>query len=134
MKKFYYIFLFAFGIFLLTPLKLYPQSNIHKINTSEADSTLKIGKEIYLKNCSGCHGEKGQGFAGPNLTDKYWLHGGTIKDIAASIHDGIPDKGMIAWKIVYSPSEIHTIADYIHSLHRTNPPKAKKPEGILYNE
>jgi|SRR5208283_4669249 len=134
MKKFYYIFLFALGIFLLTPLTIYPQSSIHKIDTLETTSSLKVGKEIYLKNCSGCHGEWGQGFAGPNLTDKYWLHGGGKKDITTSISDGIPDKGMIGWKIVFSSSEIQAITDYVRSLRGTNPPKAKKPEGKLYNE
>ena len=134
MKNNYFILLFTFGILFLTPLKLYLQPNIHRINTPEADSTLKSGKGLFLKNCSGCHGEKGQGFAGPNLTDNYWLHGGGIKNIIASIKDGIPSKGMIGWEIVFSSKEIQIIAAYVHSLQGTNPPKAKKPEGALYHE
>jgi mono/diheme cytochrome c family protein len=134
MKYKYSIFLFTFGILFLTPPNIYPQPTIHRKDTPEADSTLKSGQELYLKNCSSCHGEKGQGFAGPNLTDNYWLHGGGIKNIIASINDGISSKGMIAWKIVFSPKEIQVIADYIHSLRGTNPPKAKRAEGILHNE
>ncbi len=133
MKKIYCTFLFSVGIFLLNPLRLPAQPDTHPKDSLEANSTVKTGKAIYVKNCSGCHGEKGQGFAGPNLTDKYWIHGGSIKDIMTSIQDGIPDKGMIAWKIVFSPGEIQTITDYVRSLQGTNPPKAKKPEGKLYN-
>ena len=133
MKKIYCTFLFAVGMFLLIPLRLPAQSDIHPKDSLEANGTLKTGKAIYLKNCSGCHGEKGQGFAGPNLTDKYWLHGGATKNIMTSIQEGIPEKGMIAWKIVFTPSEIQTITDYVHALQGTNPPRAKKPEGTLYN-
>ena len=133
MKKIYSTFLLAVGIVLLNPFRLPAQSNTSPKDSPEANGALKSGKAIYMKNCSGCHGDKGQGFAGPNLTDKYWLHGGATKDILKSIQEGIPDKGMIAWKIVFSPEEIQTMTDYVRSLQGTNPPKAKKPEGVLPN-
>ncbi|MFA9272744.1 MAG: cytochrome c [Baekduiaceae bacterium] len=30
-----------------------------------------IGSQIYSTNCVACHGDKGQGGVGPNLTDKF---------------------------------------------------------------
>jgi len=134
MKNIHHILLLTSGISFLTPFYLYPQADIHTNGTSVADSSLTSGREMYMKNCAGCHGQRGQGFAGPNLTDNYWLHGGTRKDVMTSIEDGIPSKGMIGWKIVYSSGEVEKIADYLHSLRGTNPPKAKKPEGALHND
>ena len=34
------------------------------------------GAEIFTSKCVVCHGDKGEGKVGPNLTDEYWLHGG----------------------------------------------------------
>ncbi|HUN65429.1 MAG TPA: c-type cytochrome [Bacteroidota bacterium] len=96
-----------------------------------SDSTLLRGRILYEKNCSGCHGDKGQGFAGPNLTDKFWIHGGGPKNITASISEGVPGKGMITWKDILSPAEIQMVMKYVRSLQGTNPPKAKAAEGEL---
>jgi cytochrome c oxidase cbb3-type subunit 3 len=93
-----------------------------------------LGKTLFQKDCSGCHGDKGQGFAGPNLTDKFWIHGGGTKNITASINEGVPGKGMITWKGVLSPAEIQALAKYMHTLQGTNPPKAKAAEGDLSKE
>ncbi len=101
-------------------------------SASTPESALKAGRERYMKNCSSCHGDKGQGFAGPNLTDKYWLHGYGLKSLCTIITDGVPSKGMIGWSVVYTPPEIRDLASYILSLQGTNPPKAKKPEGALH--
>ncbi len=100
--------------------------------TPSPDSSLRVGREQFMKNCSGCHGEKAQGFAGPNLTDKFWIHGYGIKGLCTTISDGVPATGMIGWSVVYTPQEIRDIAGYILTLQGTNPPKAKKPEGTLH--
>ena len=39
------------------------------------------GKAIYVGNCLACHAADGGGGVGPNLTDEYWIHGGSMKDI-----------------------------------------------------
>lgn len=102
--------------------------------TTGGDSSLILGKALFQKNCSGCHGDKGQGFAGPNLTDKYWIHGGGVKNITNSINEGVPGKGMITWKDILSPAEIQMITKYVRSIQGSNPPKPKAAEGALYNE
>ncbi len=95
---------------------------------------LAKGKEIFTTTCWPCHGKLGEGGVGPNLTDDYWLHKGSLNDIYQSIKHGYPDKGMQAWGKSYSAKEINDLAGYIKTLHGTNPPNAKAPQGDLYTE
>ncbi len=104
------------------------------IYTADA-AMIEAGKKTYRRNCIACHGDVGQGNTiGPNLTDNYWLHGGDIKDVFATITNGVPDKGMIAWKSQLSPTDIRDIATYIMSLVGSNPPDGKAPQGKLQGE
>lgn len=100
-----------------------------KLLTAPAD--LEAGKAIFQSTCFACHGKNGEGGVGPNLTDDYWLHGGTIQDVFKTIKYGWPEKGMKSWKDDFSPSQIAQIASYVKSLHGTNPPNAKAPQGTL---
>ncbi len=90
---------------------------------------LEPGKQIYISKCVVCHGENGEGKVGPNLTDEYWLHGGTIKDLFKTIEYGVPSKGMVAWANSLKPNEIQEVASYVLSLQGTNPIGAKEPQG-----
>ena len=90
---------------------------------------LTSGSTIYSTNCVACHGDKGQGGVGPNLTDKFWIHGGGIKDLFKTITHGIPEKGMIAWEKSLNPIQIQQVSSYVLSLQGTNPPGAKEPQG-----
>jgi cytochrome c oxidase cbb3-type subunit III len=93
---------------------------------------LKRGGENFQKYCISCHGPQGQGMVGPNLTDDYWIHGGGIKNVFSTIKQGVPAKGMISWQLVFTPKQMQEVASYVLSLHGTNPPGAKKPEGALF--
>lgn len=95
---------------------------------------LEVGKKVFTTICATCHKADGGGNVGPNLTDDYWLHGGSIQDVFKTIKYGWPDKGMQPWKDQYSPMQIAQIASYVKSLHGTNPPNAKDPQGTLYEE
>ena len=92
--------------------------------------TMAAGKEMFAVRCMPCHGPEGQGIIGPNLTDDYWLHGRTLVDIRRTIHDGIPDKGMIPWKDQLKPAEIDTVTAYVGTLAGTNPPNPTPPQGV----
>ncbi len=108
------------------------QSNTVDENTVEPltdTESLALGKTIWDANCVACHGAYGEGGVGPNLTDDYWLHGNSIKDIFKTIKYGVPEKGMIAWKSQLRPADMHRVASYILTLHGTNPPNPKAPEG-----
>jgi len=107
--------------------------NTVKLLTDASD--LAAGKKTFDQNCSPCHGNLGEGnIVGPNLTDDYWLHGGSLSDIFKSIKYGWPEKGMRAWKDDLTPAQIAQLASYIKSLRGTNPPNAKEKQGELYVE
>ena len=101
--------------------------NSVKLSTEYA--VLGEGKSIYTKNCVACHGQKGEGSVGPNLTDDFWLHGGKIGNVFKTIKNGIPDKGMIAWEKQLTPKQIADVSNFIKSLKGTNPINAKAPQG-----
>lgn len=90
---------------------------------------LKEGEAIFKQNCAACHGDKGQGMVGPNLTDDYWLHGGNIKAVFKTIKYGITAKGMPNWDKQLSAKQLSDVSNYIKSLHGTNPPNGKEPQG-----
>jgi len=98
----------------------------------EDESKLTLGEAVYMANCAACHGQKGEGGIGPNMTDKYWIHGGDVTAIFKTIKYGVPAKGMIAWKSQLRPSDIQNVSSYILTLQGTNPPNGKEPQGELY--
>lgn len=104
--------------------------NTVTLMTDEKD--ISAGQKIFVANCSACHMADGGGSVGPNLTDKYWIHGGTINDIFRTIKNGVPEKGMISWKNDLTPKEIAQTASFIHSLQGTKPANPKDPEGELH--
>ncbi len=106
--------------------------NTVKLLTEASD--LAAGKDIFISTCSACHGKLGEGTVGPNLTDDYWLHSGSVKEIFKTIKYGYPDKGMKSWKEDYSPIQIAQVTSYIKSLRGTNPPNPKDKQGDLYVE
>lgn len=95
---------------------------------------IEEGAKIYAQSCIACHGGKGEGGVGPNLTDNYWMHGGTINDVFKTIKLGVPEKGMQAWEKTFSPSQIKNIASYIKSIVGTNPPNGKAPQGDPFED
>lgn len=98
---------------------------------SNPDAIAK-GKAEFLTKCMPCHGDKGQGIIGPNLTDDYWIHGdGSIPAILTVMNSGVPDKGMPPWKGVIPPDLEEDVAVYVYSIHGSNPPGAKAPQGQM---
>lgn len=63
---------------------------------------------------------------GPNLADKFWLHGGEIKDIFKTVKYGVPDKGMVPWEQTLTPGQIAEVSSYIVSLRDTKPANPKR--------
>ena len=95
---------------------------------------LEKGKAIFTSICVTCHGKNAEGNAGPNLTDDYWIHGGSINDIFKTVKYGYPEKSMPTWKEQLTPIQIAQVASYVKSLRGTNPPGAQPPKGELYVE
>lgn len=97
-------------------------------------AAIDAGKNTFVQMCAACHGKAGEGIVGPNLTDDYWLNGGSIKDVFKTIKYGRPEKGMKSWQEDFSPVQIAQLASFIKSLHGTNPANAKDKQGDLYKE
>lgn len=96
------------------------------------ESTLAAGKKIFEASCSACHANDGGGGVGPNLTDEYWLHGGSVQDVFKTIKYGWPDKGMKSWKDDFSAKQIAEISSFIIQLKGTKPAAPKDPQGDKY--
>jgi cytochrome c oxidase cbb3-type subunit 3 len=101
--------------------------NTVTLNTTAA--VLDSGKAVFDLHCSVCHGDKGQGIVGPNLTDDYWLHGGKIGDIFKTISLGVGANGMPEWDKQLSNQQISDVTNFVESLHGTNPAGAKAAQG-----
>ena len=89
------------------------------------------GRQIFMKYCVACHAERGQGNVGPNLTDQYWIHGGSA--------DGHP-RHRDQWRArqgdgrVGSPAR--TATRRLGGCLRAHPPEHERPgkeaQGELY--
>jgi cytochrome c oxidase cbb3-type subunit 3 len=86
------------------------------------------GKAVWDANCLACHGAKGEGVVGPNLTDEYWIHKADPMSILATINDGVVEKGMPAWKPVLGASKCQEVTAFVLTLTGTNVP-GKAPQG-----
>ena len=89
---------------------------------------LADGQRIFNQMCAPCHREDAGGLVGPNLTDDYWIHGPQFSDNLKIIYNGVPEKGMVTWKTLLKPVEIHAVASYIYTKRGTNPPNPKPRE------
>ncbi|MFN7964898.1 MAG: cbb3-type cytochrome c oxidase N-terminal domain-containing protein [Acidobacteriota bacterium] len=94
---------------------------------------MATAKATFAIRCVVCHGEHAEGKIGPNLTDRYWLHGGRLTDHFRTISEGVPEKGMISWKTQLAPAEMMSLAAYVGTLQGTNPANPKEPQGVLYD-
>lgn len=110
-----------------TTLESFDQTTVQ--NMIQNAAIMDEAKSIFVQNCAACHGAQGQGIIGPNLTDEYWLHGFTPVSLYQVIEDGVPQKGMVAWKGTLNSSQIQQIVAYIVSLQGSKPPSPKAPQG-----
>jgi cytochrome c oxidase cbb3-type subunit 3 len=103
-----------------------------KLKTDE--KSLTAGTTLYKEKCAVCHGDNGEGKVGPNLTDDYWIHGGSINDIFKTIKYGVPAKGMISWQNSLNGQQMEDLASFIKSIKGTKPANPKEAQGDLFVE
>ena len=116
-----------------------PMADIASRGLSEEDlvalsgdpSVLEEGKAVYVQYCQVCHLPEGQGLVGPNLTDDYWIHGGTAIDMHNTIVNGVVEKGMAAWGRQLGPERVDAVVAHLLTLRGTNV-EGKEPQGDLY--
>lgn len=94
---------------------------------SHDPSALAEGQALFRGLCSGCHGGAGRGGKGPDLTDNRWIHGGTDKDIAGVIRNGVPKTTMKKMGESLKEPQIDKVVAYIRSLARSPSETSWKP-------
>ncbi|HFL8824287.1 MAG TPA: cytochrome-c oxidase, cbb3-type subunit III [Candidatus Azoamicus sp. OHIO1] len=78
---------------------------------------IKIGRSLFLNNCSQCHGIDAKGNIGfPNLTLNKWLYGGNPNEIKTTITNGRSGKMPPIGKIMGTNEDIENTALYVLSL------------------
>ncbi|MFN5422324.1 MAG: cbb3-type cytochrome c oxidase N-terminal domain-containing protein [bacterium] len=102
----------------------------NNITMADADG-IAAGKALYTQSCVACHGANGEGGIGPNLTDNYWIHGGSLNKIYQTIKIGYPEKGMQSWQSMYSPVQMKNLTSYVKSIVGTKPANPKAPQGDI---
>ncbi len=88
------------------------------------------GRQVFTTYCVVCHLDQGQGLVGPNLTDGYWINGGTPMAIHQTVTNGVLSKGMAAWGNQLGPKRVQSVVAYLLTIKNTEVP-GKEPEGTL---
>ncbi len=99
---------------------------------SNEASDLVLGEQMFLETCKACHGDKGQGGIGANLTDKNWIYGYNINEVYHTIkYGGDPGSGMQAWESDFNNEQVYQLASYILSLEYA---EGKEAQGDIVQE
>jgi len=88
------------------------------LSGSPHDAAKAAAGQPLFATCAACHGADGKGnhaLGAPNLTDKVWLHGGSVADIEKSIGEGRQGH-MPAWSPRLSDDQIRVLAAYVYQL------------------
>jgi cytochrome c oxidase cbb3-type subunit III len=79
-----------------------------------ASADVAAGAKTFRSHCAVCHGTKGEGGRGPNLSSGEFHHGGTDADLLRNISNGISGTDMPG--IFYEEDRIRQIVAYIRSM------------------
>jgi cytochrome c oxidase cbb3-type subunit 3 len=106
-----------------------PPTTEELVAAAKSPDLVAAGEKQFRTSCAACHGERGEGLIGPNLTDRHWIHGGKLTEIYTSVVNGVAGKGMPPWGRALPPDRLQGVVAYIRTLQGTNPPGGKPPEG-----
>ena len=107
----------------------YPVSEESIALLAEDTDRMEAQKGRFASNCATCHGADAAGLSAPNLTDNYWLHGGTRMEIYETIRDGIRGKAMQPWLNKFGPVGVLQMAAYVDTLRGQDRPGPRGKEG-----
>lgn len=97
---------------------------------AQSASDVTAGAALFTQYCVSCHGANAEGATiGPNLTDGFWIHGGSGMDIHTTITNGINGKGMPPWGPVLGAGKVRQLAAYVISVRGTNHAGGKEAQG-----
>jgi cytochrome c oxidase cbb3-type subunit 3 len=105
-----------------------PMSDEAIADLAKDATRVEEGRQVFASTCASCHGQNAEGLVGPNLTDKFWIHGNKPTEIVKAVTDGFADKGMPPWGPVLGPDKVRKVAAYVLTLKGKDVP-GKAPQG-----
>ena len=97
-------------------------------NAAYSPDNIAGGEEVFKTNCVSCHGDKGKGGIGPNLTDNTWINQPEktlFKNVFHMVENGSPNNpAMQAFgkNGVLTGFDIQNVAAYIYHINQEQPP------------
>ncbi|MBI2512252.1 MAG: c-type cytochrome [Opitutae bacterium] len=91
---------------------------------SQNSEFVNSGKQTFDSLCVQCHLPSMKGKSenptavGPNLVDTAWIHGGTPKEVYATVSKGVLAKGMPTWEPVLGQKKVVEVVSYVLSRHK----------------
>jgi cytochrome c oxidase cbb3-type subunit 3 len=98
---------------------------------SKDPHALQQGQQVFTTICVACHKADASGSVGPNLTDRYWLHGNRPTNLYEAVMKGFQDKGMPPWGAQLGPERTRDVVAFVLSVRNTNVANGKAPQGEL---
>ena len=98
------------------------QAQVRNPRTTPADAA--AGGKIFRSHCADCHGLKGEGGKGPNLSSGVYYHGSSDASLFRNITDGIPGTAMPGQ--FFSADQIWQVVAHLRALARTGSHSAPK--------
>jgi len=98
-----------------TPAAQTPDSSAKPAAAGPVDA-----KAVYEARCQVCHMADGNSQLMPNMSfaDGIWKHGSTLKEVQATITDGVPSTAMVAFKEQLTPAEITALAKFVRKFDK----------------
>lgn len=94
------------------------------LSGSQHDAVKAAAGKLKFTICAACHGPEGKGnqaLGAPNLSDKIWLHGGSLATVMETINKG-RNSVMPSHKNLLGEAKIHLLAAYVWGI--SNAPSA----------
>jgi cytochrome c oxidase cbb3-type subunit 3 len=105
---------------------------------SNVPERIARGEALYATTeCVTCHGADGtsdSNRSGPNLRDRWWIHGSTMEDIARIIRDGANNNAMPAQGRKLSNQDIANLTIHLVSLARQGDRSGKSADPTRERE
>lgn len=76
--------------------------------------------DLYKSTCQPCHMADGNAALEPmNFADGKWRHGSSVKEVAATITNGVQGTAMMPFKTRFSEKEILGLAKYVRAFDKS---------------
>ena len=89
---------------------------------AQAPDSNRPAEELYKSTCQPCHMADGNAALEPmNFADGKWRHGSSVKEVAATIANGVPGTAMVSFKTRFSEREILALAKFVRAFDKSLP-------------